>query len=506
MKSILIHSLLVLGCTIHLSAQCPQFPVVLTTQQEVDSFRTKYPGCDSLTHPLTIEGSLITSVQPLLGITYVGTLYIVDATNLQSLSGFDSLRKADILVIWNTGLLNFQGLEALDTVELYFQIVDNPQLQHLGGLNNLRSVHEFWLSNNPQLQHLVGLNNLRSVNHLWLVNNSQLISLQGLDVLSDVGVLDVDDNPALQHLAGMPGVITVRTLIVNDNPSLTSLSGLENINHITNNLYIRDNPALTSIEALYQVSELDYVEIKDNPMLSSLAGLDSLNMVNREIILSNNDALVNLDGLRALQRVTGDLVISNNDALVNLDGLSALERVTDTFEIAENGALVNLSGITSLQYVRHLIIHDNDAMTSLEGAEAINYSIESINIAFNEVLSSCAVESICGHLRYERPATIEANFDGCNSQAQVLEACLVATDDGSERRLLVYPNPTNDLIHVAGIEEEVFGVEVWNAVGIRFPDMELKHGQLDMSGLQTGLYLVRIPLQTGMEQFPIIRL
>ena len=92
MKKEFLTFLVSMTCYVYVHAQCPQSHVVLTTQQEVDSFRTKYPGCDSLTNTLTIEGSLITSLQPLLGITHVGLLEIVDANNLQSLSGFDSRR------------------------------------------------------------------------------------------------------------------------------------------------------------------------------------------------------------------------------------------------------------------------------------------------------------------------------------------------------------------------------------------------------------------------------
>lgn len=450
MKITLLLAWIMLTMVIHLRAQCPQFAIELNSQAAVDNFRDNYPGCVNVVRPITIQGSDITSLQELSGISSVNQLDILRTPNLHTLAGLDSLRVAMTLTIELTGLTNLEGLGGLDSVNWFLRI-----------------------SNNLHLQDLTGLDGLQFADALSVYNNAQLTSLHGLNALTNANSLGVDFNPRLMDLTGMPVLTELHTLYVANNDSLQSLAGLETITMIHRDVLLQSNPALVSIDALHNVSSLEDIDITGNTSLVSLSGLGSLAVV------------------------TGNFSLSGNDDLVNLEGLDALESIAGKLEIAENVNLESLSGLASLRMIgEQLAIRNNDALVGLEEIAHV-ISIGDVLITFNDILAMCSVESICEHLSSGGTATIGGNFDGCNSLSQVLSGCSVATDENAWSNISIYPNPTTGAVVFEGPENQTWQIELYTAQGNKCSIAATEKGKTDLSHLPDGLYFLKI--QTGSE-------
>ena len=185
--------------------QCPNSPITLSTQAEVDDFVLTYPNCTELLDNLVIEGASINNFKGLGGITEI--------------SG--SLRVRD------TQILNFMGLESLETVGGEFDVNNNSTLIDLSGLDLLASVRRFFVYSNASLKSLDGIDALTVLEepeNIIISNNNALISIN-----------------ALSTVTSCPGCF----LVISANPNLTNLEGLENIPASDFNfLQLKDNPNL----------------------------------------------------------------------------------------------------------------------------------------------------------------------------------------------------------------------------------------------------------------------
>ena len=171
----------------HSVAQCMQSSIYLSSQAEVNAFKTNY-GCVSMTGSLVINGSTITNLDSLHLLEEVGALHIQN-TSLVNLEELSSLHRiSGLLVIdYNANLTSLNGLEDVAKVgEL--TIYSNNSLTSLSGLDGLRVVEgQAWISENAVLQNLSGLNLLDSVrNRLLIDDNDLLFNLEGLNNLSSV--------------------------------------------------------------------------------------------------------------------------------------------------------------------------------------------------------------------------------------------------------------------------------------------------------------------------------
>ena len=90
MKNITLLTLL-LAFPILIWGQCPTTPITLSSQAEIDSFITDYPGCTQLAVNLTLDGADITDVTPLSTITEIEGSLLINNTSLNSLNGFENL-------------------------------------------------------------------------------------------------------------------------------------------------------------------------------------------------------------------------------------------------------------------------------------------------------------------------------------------------------------------------------------------------------------------------------
>jgi hypothetical protein len=238
--------------------------ITFSSQSQINSFRTAFPGCAQIMGGVTISGSNITNLNGLNIITSIGGNLIIESNPaLVNLSGLENLSYVggDFYLQGNLALNDLSGLNGLGFIGGDVIISDNLVLNTLTGLAGLTSLSgTLWIDDNPVLQNLNGLNNITQVDGLVRISaNEQLTSLDGLSAIQHIGGsliiggqghLGGIGNPLLSSIAGLSQLTTIGgSLEVEYNESLTSLSGLDNIEPGTiNGLSVYHNDLLSECE------------------------------------------------------------------------------------------------------------------------------------------------------------------------------------------------------------------------------------------------------------------
>ncbi|WP_298760311.1 T9SS type A sorting domain-containing protein [uncultured Psychroserpens sp.] len=351
-----------------------------------------------------------------------------------------------------------------------------------------------------------------------LVNDFQTIYPNCTELDFDL-LISGDDITDLNPLSNLS---SVRSLHIIDNLQLTSLQGL-NLSVVNANqpqLIIQNNPLLTNISVL-STTTFDFfpegntgsVSIINNPLLSSLNGLQGLSGFVFQVLIDNNDSLLNLEGLNNIAQVD-DLYIENNGSLFNLNGLDNLN-LAGGIGINNNSSLVSLGGING--YSDSIFTFELNNNVLLNDISALNDAMFIDNFAMNNNsnLSVCNITSVCNLINAWNlnPSSFEIvlisnNAVGCENIPQVVSACgiTLSIDDSFESSLSLYPNPVNNLLEFES-SRNVNTLEVYNLLGQNvlrsFPNNP--SGQLDLSSLNSGMYIVKIEMLHSNETFRIIK-
>jgi hypothetical protein len=263
---------------------------------------------------------------------------------------------------------------------------------------------------------------------LFVVNGAMGQSEQPCVPCLPVGIAFTTQTEIDNFQTNYPGCTEIEGNVTIQGNDITNLNGLNVLTAIGGAVYIADNFALTS-----------------------LTGLNNLTSIGGGLGISFT-ALTSLTGLNALTSIGGELEISFT-ALTSLTGLNALTSIGGRLYIWVNNALTSLTGLNNLTSIGdHLIIQNNDELTSLMGLGNIDAgSISWLTINYTDHLSSCEVQSICDNLASPNgPIYINNNATGCNSQAEVEDACasIGVEDLNPETSLTIYPNPTSTTLNI----------------------------------------------------------
>lgn len=479
MKNQYILTLLISFFGVSVYAQCPTFRLEITTQQQIDNFSLTYPSCSEVEKPIDIEGSGITNLSGLAGITSIIHLTISNTPNLVSLEGLSSLQQASLMIINNTGIENMQGLNALQEIESVMGISNNNQLVDLSGLEALTSGSVV----------------------IW--NNPSLVSLNGLNSLSETTSLGVHDNPLITSLSALENLTSATDIYIANNENLNDLTGLQNLTSLWYDAVIKNNPSLVSLD-LNSLQSVRNLEISDNDQLTSLDGLESLTTVEKDFILRGNSSLTNTQSLNALQSVGRNLIVAENNSLANFSGFSALTSINDTFQISNHDQMIDLTGLENLTYVgKELIIKQNSILKSLNGIENIT-GLDHLEVAFNYSLSECAVKSVCDHLISGGSQSIGGNSNGCLNATEVLEQCTVSTDYLQSNSIKIYPNPTAGLISLPAVDADV-KLKITDSQGRHIDDFIILDNSINISHCAAGLYFLSMHKQDKVVTLLVIK-
>ena len=278
--------------------------------------------------------------------------------------------------------------------------------------------------------------------------------------------------------------------------NITNLLGLSSLTSFAGDLIIEYSP-LQSLTGLDSVTYVGGIFVfRDNDYALNLSGLNSLTWVGSNFIIESNDTLTSLAGLNALNYIGGDVTIGYNDPLTSLQGLESLTSIGASLFVTYCHALTNLVGLNNLTQIgSFLAIEFNNSLQSLFGLDNIDAAtINGLYIAYNINLSHCEIESICEYLASPNGTIlIKNNKTGCNSQQEVEDACAAigVEELNPETSLAVYPNPTSTTLT---IETPAKGsLSIYNICGQQLlrQDITVPTTSIDVSGLRSGVCLVK---------------
>ncbi|SRX54341.1 T9SS type A sorting domain-containing protein [Aequorivita sp. CIP111184] len=366
--------------------QCPVGPITLSSQADVDAFATTYPGC---THPqgLIINGSDIEDLSPLSMITEIGVV---------NQGGFE--------IINNPLLTDLTGLENLTSISYgNFVIENNPQLTNVTALLGLSGAigYSIIVKDNPALTSLIGLDNITNPgdDDLHIENNDLLTNLNGLQNITGADDILIINNDGLTDLAGLNSISNTGSVIIRDNINLENFNGFQSLTNIVG-LEIENNPILSDISAFSNtaLSEYGNLLISGNPMLSecSIAPICFILANNQgAIIIENNGSGCNTQTeveANCPTCPTAAIILSTQSDIdnfatsypgctnfliditveganiTNLQGLNQVESCSSNFEIRNNPQLQSLEGLENLTYTGQLFkIVNNPLLQDLQG-------------------------------------------------------------------------------------------------------------------------------------------
>lgn len=170
-----------------------------------------------------------------------------------------------------------------------------------------------------------------------------------------------------------------KTVLISDNTQVEDFDGLGNLVKIGTTLSIEKNPKIKNLEGLNRLTDVKKVNFKENDNLEQLDKLSQMMELKYLEVVANKKlkTLPQLEQVDSLLRLT----ISNNTALENIDFLRPISYLEGAVVITKNPSLSNCCGLI------HLIDEDD--------------FYGSNNAIFN----------------------INNNLIGCNSTAEILQAC-----------------------------------------------------------------------------------
>jgi len=114
----------------------------------------------------------------------------------------------------------------------------------------------------------------------------------------------------------------------------------------------------------------------------------------------------------------------------------------------------------------------------------------------NTSLSTCEVESVCDYLGGATGnIVIQNNASGCNSQAEVEEACETGwvPDINFESTFSIYPNPARKELSISSKNGVIINeINIYNQLGQIVLHQEPIKNTIDVSSLNQGMYVVEL--------------
>ncbi len=333
-----------------------------------------------------------------------------------------------------------------------------------------------------------------------IMGGTSITNLLGLTGLKSVGgELQISSSNVLTNLTGLDSLTSSNALKIYNNAGLTSLTGLDHLDSVGEFFTISQNPLLTSFTGLEKLSVISGNCVLGG-FVSGMAGLNNLRAVGGFFHIVSLPNLVTLAGLERLKSIGTEFTLSFCPVLNDMTGLDSLLSITGNLTIMNNG-LTSLNGLESLTTVGWYIgIESNSALSDITGIENINAGAIGGGIAFrsNPNLSSCAILSVCDYLAIPGGNVfILDNSPGCNSPQEVMEACgiLSVREVGMQPDLVIYPTVVTSRITIETRPGNIGSrFQILDMAGRTILDGQILQTpySLDISGLQGGIYMIRI--------------
>lgn len=197
-------------------------------------------------------------------------------------------------------------------------------------------------------------------------------------------------------------------------------------------------------------------------------------------------------------------VIIHGDNITDLNGLSVLTSI-DGYISIENTTLTSLTGLEGLISIGgDLRIgmnfvgwgQPNPNLTDISALENLMLIGGDLRIGYNELLSTCEIQSICDYLASPNGfIEITENASGCNSQQEIEDACesVNVTEIVHKDGFSIYPNPAvNEIFIESKNVVNTYEINIFNTVGQIVIKRKGIQERIDISALNQGIYFVEL--------------
>ena len=288
---------------------------------------------------LSIEGTLLETLDDLQSLEQVLGLEISDNRKLTDISGIDHLSTyTHITIIRDNGftdLSGFNNITRLSRLSLY-----HSNVQAISGFQNLETFYyphyeSLRFHNTNNLVSVSGFQKLKSTEGGIEITGTQLTDLS-FESLKSVGwnffitansALESINLPAIESVVSNLGISNNAVLMAMNSPSLTALS----------RLYVRNNDGLKDVSFAGQLTSVTQLIIERNATLVDISGVSNVNGIGgggltiaRNPDLSNCVLIAELLGYPDVSQanIAGPITIENN-----LRGCSSVEEIFDEYAL-----------------------------------------------------------------------------------------------------------------------------------------------------------------------------
>ncbi len=324
--------------------------IILNSQEVIEKFAligyTAIAGnlCLSANCEYPFTPSNIQSLSPLIGLTSVKQLRISNNPLLETLSGIDNIKVEEYFSMHLNPLLkNIDEVKSMpfNVLTQGLSITDNASLENIDGLIKFNSCGSYiTINGNESLQNIDGFANLISAKELGIHQSPLLTNLNGLRKLELIQArLSITRNKSLYDFCGIKMVLETSgvggeftTYDNRYNPSMAEIVNGECSREIPLDTYHGEKRFLNQI-VLDGFLEAGFTKIEGKAIIGSDYATDDVKSI---------------EALSKLSEITGGLVIQNNTELTSLTGLNNLIKVTSSISIVNNTKLNDYCGLVPL--------------------------------------------------------------------------------------------------------------------------------------------------------------
>jgi len=360
--------LLYINCCV---ANVWQGDYIIETQADADAFRS-ICNCTTINGNLIITGVDIVHVDSLRELKkIIGTFEIIDNPQLNNLDGLNNVTiiREDLKIHNNSSLVDLNSFNNLEYIEgRQFEIKSNESLTNITGFENLLHATTIQIESNPKLKQFTIFKKMYYFQQLLIWGNDNLTTIRELDAITEMGRFSIDSNNKLQVIGGFNNATNTEFSVeISRNPLLHTINSFKKLSSIKGNLKIYENEQLKTITGFEQ---LEKVGKSFNVVLSdSLVGegyFENLKKV-EDYFTTNITHFENLDSV-GYMRIANDYL--KIDTLTGVSGLKKIGRLV----VEDNNSLTHITGFPDLRQLRTLTIQNNGSLRIIEGFNQIDSS------------------------------------------------------------------------------------------------------------------------------------
>lgn len=477
----------ILFFNLSLASQCPSEEIEFHTQEALDSFPLLYPNCNKLNYKLSIgvfnADSDIHDLSPLAQVDSLNLFYV---TNCDSLSDLKQLSHVKYLKGINVNrsekIVNLQGLENVTNNLFHLGIFDNESIISLEGLDNMGPmIHNIGIERNPALNSIESLINIQDVEYrITIADCPKLESLNGLNQLKTIGDFFKLQELGIRSMEGLDSLRYIhRDFRIANNDSLTSFHGM---------------PMLTTIgpDEFHGV----FFDIIGNKSIESLEGLENVKEITLNFKISANAKLASLKGLENLENSYGYFRIANHLSLNDIWAISDNTFVGSNLSFLDNFMLEECAVPSVCAYIlsdRPYYAEDNlgycDSEETLK-AKCLSL-IDNDGDGYGQDVDCDDDEALIN------PGAVEIPDNEFDENCDGIIATTTSIDELMDFDFIMYPNPAAGYIILQSKNvNENLEVGIFNSFGKLVQHANYQNSQMSikliLQDLPTGVYHVQI--------------